>query len=163
MPYNEIANIYRQESAHGNHPVELVGKLFDAVLEDFRRALSAANMTDIQARTASLNHALQVIGELQSVLDHERGGEVSRRLDGFYNVTRSLVIAANTQGAPAHMQRLIDLYMPLRQAWRQVERDASIGKLNTGSPALANAGSSAASSEKAATASADTTTTQWNA
>ena len=35
-----------------------------------------------------LNHALLIIAELESVLDHERGGEVSRHLDGFYKVTR---------------------------------------------------------------------------
>lgn len=130
MNYNEIADIYRQESTHGNHPVELVGKLYEATVEDFRRALNAASSGDIQTRTATLNHALQIIGELQSVLDHERGGEVARRLDGLYNVTRALITEANVQGKPQQIQKLIDMYLPLRQAWKQVERDASAGRLN---------------------------------
>jgi flagellar protein FliS len=137
MSYNEIANIYRQESTHGNHPVELVGKLYEAVLEDFRRALSAAEGGNIAERTSSLNHALQILAELQSVLDHERGGEVARRLNGLYNVTRALVIEANVQGQAARIQKLIDLYLPLRQAWKQVERDANGGTLLSASAAPA--------------------------
>jgi flagellar protein FliS len=131
MTYNEIADIYRQESTHGNHPVELVGKLYEATVEDFRRALNAASTGDIQARTASLNHALQIIGELQSVLDHQHGGDVARRLNGLYNVTRALITEANIHGTPEQMQRLIDMYLPLRQAWKQVELDASIGRIGT--------------------------------
>ena len=134
MNNSEIASLYREVSARGSHPVSLVVKLYDAILEDFRRALSAAGTGDIQARTISLNHALQIIAELQSVLDHERGGEVSRRLDGFYNVTRSLIIEANIHSNPLHVQRLIDLYMPLRQAWIQVEHEAAAGKVPVHAP-----------------------------
>ncbi len=130
MSYNNIAGIYRQESTHGSHPVELVGKLYEALIEDFRRAHNASDSGDIQARTSWLNHALQVLSELQSVLDHERGGEVARRLDGLYNVTRALITEANIQGKSHQFQKLIELYVPVRQAWKQVELDASLGKLN---------------------------------
>ena len=58
MNYNEIAAIYRQTGTRGNHPVELVVKMYEAILEDFRRALNAVGAEDIPARTASLNHAL---------------------------------------------------------------------------------------------------------
>lgn len=130
MDYNQIADIYRQESTHGNHPVELVGKLYEAVIEDFRRALNAAVAGNIPARTESLNHALQIIAELQSVLDHDRGGEVARRLHGLYSVTRALITEANIKARPEQLQKLIDLFLPMRQAWKQVEREASMGKLN---------------------------------
>lgn len=133
MDYNEIAAVYRHQSTHGNHPVELVGKLYEALLEDFRRALNAVSAGDIPARSASLNHALQIIAELQSVLDHERGGEVSQRLSGLYDVTRPLIVEANIRSEARYIQRLLDLYMPLRQAWRQVEQEAKLGKLGINS------------------------------
>jgi flagellin-specific chaperone FliS len=40
------------------------------------------------------NHALMVIGELQGVLDFERGGEAARRLQSFYKVTRAMTSEA---------------------------------------------------------------------
>ena len=162
MAYNEYANVYRQESAHGNHPVELVGKLFDTILEDFRRALNAAGNGDIEARTSCLNHALQVIGELQSVLDHDRGGEVSRRLDGFYNVTRSLLVEANVHGKPQHIHRLFDLYMPVRQAWKEVERQATAGAPN-GAEQARREDNPASTGESSTASYSESPQTQWSA
>jgi flagellar protein FliS len=121
MNYSEIASLYRDDSARGINPVGLVVKLYDAVLEDFRRAMNAAGAGDIAGRTASVNHALQVISELQSVLDHERGGEISLRLNGLYNVTRAMLTEANLRSTPQHFQKLIEMYVPLRQAWKQAE------------------------------------------
>jgi flagellar secretion chaperone FliS len=163
MDHNEIAGVYRQISTRGSHPVALVVKMYEAVLEDFRRAMIAVNAGDIQGRTASLNHALQVIAELQSVLNHELGGEVSRRLDGFYNVTRSLIIEANIHSNPLHVQRLIDLYMPLRQAWIQVEHEATTGKLPASVPSQQGASQTPSASNPSGTATSETPQSQWSA
>lgn len=138
MNPNEIAAAYSQISTRGSHPVGLVVKMYEAILEDFRRAMSAVGTGDVPKRTTSLNHALQVIAELQSVLDHERGGEVSRRLDGFYSVTRSLIVEANIQPNAQQLQKLIDLYAPLRQAWKQVEQEVSAGKPSANAPSDAS-------------------------
>src|SRR3984957_10599090 len=134
MSYNEIATLYRETSARGSHPTTLVVKLYDAILEDLRRALNAAAVVDVQGRAASLNHSLLVIAELQSVLDRERGGEVAKRLDGFYNVTRGLIVEANLHSKPEQMQRLIELYVPLRQAWKQVEEEMAQGASKADAP-----------------------------
>jgi len=163
MNYNEIAQFYRNESTHGSHPVELVGKLYEALLEDFRRALNAVEASDISARTGSLNHALQIVAELQSVLDHQRGGQVSRRLSGLYDVTRPLILQANLSSDAASIQKLLDLYTPLRQAWRQVEQEVKAGTLgNASAESLGTAKSAAASSNAGATDS-DEPNLRWNA
>lgn len=122
MNLEEVASLYRETSTRGGHPLSLVVKLYDAILEDLRRASSAVGTGDVQGRTASLNHALLVIAELQSVLDHDLGGEVSLRLDGFYNVTRALIMDANLHSTPGRIEKLIELYVPLRQAWKYVEQ-----------------------------------------
>ena len=123
MTYNNIASAYREASARGSHPVTLVVKLYDAILQDFRRAALALDSGDVEARTSCLNHALKIIAELQGTLDFDRGGEVAQRLNSFYDVTRPLVIEANAWASAKQIQKLIDLYLPLRQAWRQVEEE----------------------------------------
>jgi flagellar protein FliS len=129
MNYSEIASQYREVSARGSHPVGLVVRLYAAILEDFRRAMIAVAEGNIEKRTANLNHALKIIAELQSVLDHERGKIVARRLNGFYDVTRMLIVEANIHSDISRLQKLADLYLPLYNAWRQVEQDAYAGKL----------------------------------
>jgi flagellar protein FliS len=162
MSYNDIAAQYRETSARGSRPVELVVKLYDAILEDLRRAMNAAGAGDVQGRTASLNHALLVIAELQNVLDRERGGEVAQRLDGFYNVTRALIVEANLHSKPELVQRIIDLYLPLRQAWKQVEEEMSQEKSES-SLASADSNRVALANPPAETSDLDGERAQWNA
>ena len=129
MDQTQIASEYRQVSAHGSNPVGFVVKLYDAIVEDFRRALDAIAGGDVERRTASLNHALLIIAELEGVLDHDRGGEVAKHLQGFYGVTRAMIVEANVTTSREKLQKLVALYMPLRQAWQQVEQDVAAGKV----------------------------------
>jgi flagellar protein FliS len=162
MNSNEIATMYRETSARGSHPVALVVKLYDAILEDLRRALNAASTGDIEGRTASLNHALLVIAELQSVLDHAQGGEAAKRLDGFYNVTRGLIIEANLRSKPEQLQRLIDLYLPVRQAWKKSTEEMSEGHA-AAAVATPNPVRSAFANAASDTSDIDREHAQWNA
>jgi len=162
MNPNEIATLYRETSARGTHPMALVVKLYDAILEDLRRALNAAASGDIEGRTASLNHALLVIAELQSVLDHTRGGKVAKRLDGFYNVTRGLIVEANLRSKPEHVQRLIELYMPLRQAWKKAADEMTHGNAAVSAPSP-NSVQAAFANAPADASDLDRERAQWNA
>jgi flagellar protein FliS len=113
---------YRQGSAQGANRVGLVVRLYDAIIEDLRRALEALP-GDVERRTTAVNHALLVIAELESVLDHQRGGQVARHLEGFYRVTRAMIVEANARASAEQFARLMELFLPVRQAWEQAEKD----------------------------------------
>jgi flagellar biosynthetic protein FliS len=123
MNPQKIAWQYMQRSTQGANRVGLVVRLYDTILEDLRRALEAARNGEIERRVKSLNHALLVIAELESVLDHKNGGEVANRLKGLYQVTRALILQENLRSKPEGIERLIALYLPVRQAWQEAERN----------------------------------------
>lgn len=123
MNYNQIAAQYRQTSTQGRHPVGMVVKLYDAILEDFRRAVAAIGSGNVEERISSLNHALLIIAELEGVLDHERGGAVAKHLKGFYQVTRAMILEENLRARPEGLEKLISLFLPVRQAWQEAERE----------------------------------------
>ena len=131
MNQTQIASQYRQTSAQGRHPVGLVLKLYDAIVEDLRQALAALRASDVERRVAALNHALLIIAELESVLDHERGGEVAQRLKGFYQVTRAMIVEENLRGRAEGLEKLIALFLPVRQAWQEAERELASGDAAT--------------------------------
>jgi flagellar biosynthetic protein FliS len=167
MTHGEIASHYREIGARGSHPVSLVVKMYGAILEDFRRAMNAVAEGDIEARTACLNHALLIIAELQSVLDRARGKDVARHLNGFYDVTRTLIVEANLYSETQRIQKLVDFYLPLYHAWRQVEQDAYAGKLkfddnadNQQQPATSRI---VPASESSASTDPDVPRARWNA
>lgn len=129
MNQRQIASLYRQVSAVGSNPLGLVVRLYDSILDDFNDALLALDGRDPEARTNALNHALLIIANLESALDHENGGIVARHLDGFYKVTRGLILDANISPSREKIGRLVGLYSPVRKAWSQAEAAVASGKV----------------------------------
>ena len=121
MANNHPASAYQQLAARGASPVGLVISLYDTILRDFRRAQAAIASGNVEQRVFELNHALTVIAHLQSVLNHERGGEAAKKLERFYEVTRPLILDASVRPAPGSLEKLIDMYTSLRQAWQEIE------------------------------------------
>jgi len=72
-------------------------------------------------RTAHLNHSLTVIALLQSSLDFEKGGEVARQLERFYNVFRGRVLEASIKSSPEILQDIIAQFRMMRDAWSEVD------------------------------------------
>jgi flagellar secretion chaperone FliS len=122
MSSNNPASAYQQVSAHGGSPVAMIVALYDTILRDFRRAISALEAGNVETRVFELNHALAVIGHLEEVLDHKRGGAAAKRFEGFYRITRGLIVAANAEPSRESIDNLIEMYGSLRQAWQEAER-----------------------------------------
>jgi len=130
MNQQDVAALYRQISANGANPSGAVVKLYDRILEDFRRASHAISAKNIELRVSCLNHALLIIAELEGVLDFERGGEVAKHLQGFYRVVRGLILQANIRATQQSLEELSKLVAPVRDAWQQVEHDVAHNKVN---------------------------------
>jgi hypothetical protein len=64
----------------------------------------------IEKRCNAITHALTIIGELQGVLDFEKGGEPAQRLNSFYNITRAMVTRAGATSSKKELQELIEMY-----------------------------------------------------
>src|SRR5208283_4689994 len=96
--------------------------LYDTILRDLHRGIAAIEAGQIEKRVNATNHALTVIGELQGVLDFERGGEAARNLSNFYSVTRSMILEASMTSSREKFKELTAMFTRLRAAWSQVER-----------------------------------------
>ena len=122
MNTRDSAFAYNQSAAFGASAVGQVVALYDTILRDLHRANAAIEAEHIENRVNATNHALIVIGELQGVLDFERGAEVARILDAFYNVTRAMITEASIMNSREKLQEVIYMYTRLRAAWSHVER-----------------------------------------
>jgi len=92
---------------------------------DLRRALAAMQRNDIEARTREINHALQVIGQLQGTLDREEGGEVAAALDRFYDQVRAGLVEAQFQQSAAALEEQISYLMIVHEAWCEADRSTA--------------------------------------
>ena len=60
---------YQQNAVSGATPLQLVVILYDAAIEDMRRALTTMENNDIEARGQAVRHALLVLEQLQGTFD----------------------------------------------------------------------------------------------
>ncbi|HEY2545826.1 MAG TPA: flagellar protein FliS [Candidatus Acidoferrum sp.] len=115
---------YHQLAAVGVSSVDQVVALYDRILRDFHSSIAAISAGRIEERVDASNHALTVIGELQGVLDFDRGGDAAVNLNNFYNVARSLVTKASMTSSVEKFQELVAMFSRIRVAWAQVARTA---------------------------------------
>ena len=114
---------YQQTAAVGASALRQVVALYETILRDLRRAMTALQQGDIEKRVFEVNHALLVLTKLQSALDFEQGGEAAKKLSRFYDVCRAEIFEASVAPSREKLQRLMDLFTPVYQAWEQVSRE----------------------------------------
>jgi len=123
---------YREDSARGARPVRLVVLLYEQIIDDLRQAVHAIEQNNIELRTNKINHAICVIGYLQSSLNKQAGGQVAGNLERFYEQLRGNLANAQFRVSRAILsQQIVDL-LTLREAWSEVERaEAATSVLNS--------------------------------
>lgn len=119
------ATAYFQSTGVGASAVGQVIALYDTIIRDLRRAMDAVKTNQVEKRVNASNHALIVIGELQGVLDFERGGAAAHTLNSFYTVTRPMISQASIGGSLPQFQEVLDMFMRIRAAWAKVENSVA--------------------------------------
>jgi flagellar protein FliS len=137
---------YRQDAALGATPLGRVVALYQAMLQDFRRAMAAHEQGQVERRVNSINHALTILAELQGALDFERGGAAAKQLDRFYNLNRAEIFRVSVAPSREGFQRLIDLFTPVYQAWEEISRQLPQGIPGEAAPAARTSMTSPSSS-----------------
>lgn len=115
------AREYRESAVRGASPIGLIVILYEEIVRSIRRAQRAIQQNDIEQRTLALNHAVQVIGHLQGILDMEQGKDVARNLSRFYGVMRAKVLEANVESSHEKLEMLAREFSGLVQTWRKVD------------------------------------------
>lgn len=116
---------YRVAAVQGASPVGLVIQLYEQMIQDLVKAVQALERNNTELRTREINHALTVLGWLQGTLDMGRGGAVARNLLRFYSNVRARLLEAQRSASRQALQEQISCLLEVRQAWTEVERDAS--------------------------------------
>ena len=105
---------YREADVRGASAVRLVVLLYEQIIQDLIHAAQAFEQNEIELRTKYINHAILVIGHLQSPLDFANGGKVAEDLDRFYNVLRQNLVQVQFYPSKAGLGQLITDLLAVR-------------------------------------------------
>lgn len=127
---------YRKRAIEGASTIGLMIALFDTLAGDFRRAADALRKNDIEARCKELNHAALVLGQLESWLDMEKGGDSAKTLARFYALLRAKMMEASVKKSAAVLDAQIATILHVRSAWQQFDTaPAQTQENHAGAPA----------------------------
>jgi len=117
-----VPKAYREADVRGATAVHLIVLLYEQIIRDLSQAAQAIEQNDIELRTRCINHAILVVGYLQSPLDFGKGGRVAKDLDQFYNALRQNLMQVQFFPSKTGMNQLITDAIAVREAWIEVER-----------------------------------------
>jgi flagellar biosynthetic protein FliS len=151
-------NAYREADVRGATAVRLVVLLYEQMIRDLSQVAQAIEQNDIESRTKCINHAILVVGYLQSPLDFANGGRVAKDLDHFYNALRQNLMQVQFFPTKAGMGQLITDVLAVREAWIEVERAETVLITRV---VIAPASSVAASSSIGSASDSSPVRTKW--
>lgn len=116
----QYAQQYQQTQILTSSRVQLVVLLYDAALQSIelsRRAIDTNNLPD---KGRFLGRAISIVGELDSVLDYEQGGNIAKSLHRLYDYILAELIEANAKNMSRKLDGPTRCLTTLREAWREV-------------------------------------------
>src|ERR1039457_5422008 len=103
-------------------PIELVNLLYQACVQAVREARRHLAEGRIAERSREINKACQIVIELATSLDHERGEEISRRLALLYDYTQRRLLEAKMQQSDPPLADVLGLLSTLSEGWAGIRK-----------------------------------------
>lgn len=101
-------------------PHQLTQLLLKAAMDKLSVAVGAVERNDIQLRVASIAKAIDIVIELKSTLDLEKGGDVAAELDRLYQFVLDQLLDANLQSDTSKLQAAREIIGTIHEAWIQI-------------------------------------------
>jgi flagellar biosynthetic protein FliS len=115
---------YRKTAVEGTSGFGLLIALYDTLAGNLSRAAEAQRKNDIQKRCQEINHALLVIAHLEDWVDREGGGELAKKLVGFYAGLRANLLGAQAKQSAEMLEQQMNVILAIRGTWQDLEARA---------------------------------------
>ena len=115
---------YRSAAMDGASHIGLLVVVYDALVLDLNRAAEASARNDISSRCRLSNHALQLLGHLESWLPYIDDPPLTSSLGTFYTFLRAEILRLQRIENPAGFTALALLIGETRAVWQRKEQQA---------------------------------------
>jgi flagellar secretion chaperone FliS len=116
----QYTNQYKQTQVMTSSRVQIVVLLYDAAIQSIELARAGIESNDPKEKGRFLGRAISIIGELNSVLDFEQGGEIARSLHRLYEYMLSELVMANARNDVRRLDGPHRCLTTLREGWREI-------------------------------------------
>jgi flagellar protein FliS len=114
-----MAQQYRSQTV-STSPQQLVVMCYDGMILFLNKARNAMEQGLVADKTLYINKTLAIVGELQSHLNFEVGGEIAVNLDRIYDYFSRELLSASVHNDGTKLEHLQHLMRELRGSWAKV-------------------------------------------
>lgn len=118
--FTQYARQYQQTQVMTSSRVQIVVLLYDAAVQSIQLARAGIESNNVKEKGRFLGRAISIIGELNSALDFEQGGEIARSLHRLYEYMLNELVAANARNNARHLDGPLRCLTTLREGWREI-------------------------------------------
>lgn len=112
-PFNQYQNTQVSTSS----PEKLLLMLYDGAINFTRIAIDKMEKKDVAGKGKFIGKAQAIVSELMNTLNHEVGGDVSRRLEQLYIYLIDEYLAANINNSTRSLENALKILTILRDTW----------------------------------------------
>jgi flagellar protein FliS len=123
--WNNGHDAYLESRVLSADPIELVNMLYQGGMQAVREARLHLAEGRIAERSREITKACQIVIELAVSLDHERGGEISRRLALLYDYMHRRLLEANMHQSDEPLADVLGLLSTLSEGWEGIRTPVS--------------------------------------
>jgi len=116
----QYARQYQQTQVMTSSRVQIVVMLYDAAIQSIELARAGIESNNVKEKGRFLGRAISIIGELNSALDFEQGGEIARSLHRLYEYMLNELVVANARNNGRHLDGPLRCLTTLREGWREI-------------------------------------------
>ena len=113
---------YEETAVTTQNKGRLIVLLYDGAIKYLKQANRAMQIGDIEAKGLYITKAQSIISELNSVLDMQAGGEITKNLRSLYNFISRQLSQANINRDERVIDEVITILEELNSAWRTIAR-----------------------------------------
>lgn len=115
------ANAYRRVDLDSAPKQDILTRLFDRFLADVDAARAAIGKRDIARKSAAIDHALQIVTELEASLDHKAAPELCANLLALYQFVTQQLYAASVKLDAKPLDHVTRVMTELATSFREVQ------------------------------------------
>jgi flagellar protein FliS len=128
LGYSQGAGAYQQVRTGGGieaaDPHGLITLLMDGGLERIRLARACMATGNVAGKGQAISKAIEIIGGLQSGLNHEVESSLVGRLEALYDYMTRRLLLANVQNDEAILDEVSTLLGQIRESWVAIPAEA---------------------------------------
>lgn len=116
----QYTNQYQQTQVMTSSRIQIVVLLYDAAIQSIELARIGIESSNPREKGRFLGRAISIIGELNSALDFEQGGEIARSLHRLYEYMLSELLTASARNDARRLNGPLRCMTTLREGWREI-------------------------------------------